>query len=191
MTAMPAALDAKEKAEIIGRLFVVFQDHGYEGASLADLSKATGLGKSSLYHHFPRGKEQMAEAVLEQGRDFIQTAVVDVAKSAGPLKSRIRKIVAAFDKLYASGKNPCVLGRLALSEVGPAGKKLAGEIFANWTDAIAHLAHQTGMTELKARQFGEDWIARVQGSLILHAATGDCRPFERAMGVLADLSKTK
>jgi len=43
---MPAALDAKEKAEIVGRLFVVFQDRGYEGASLANLSQATGLGKS-------------------------------------------------------------------------------------------------------------------------------------------------
>ena len=186
---MPAALDAKEKAEIIGRLFVVFQDRGYEGASLADLSQATGLGKSSLYHHFPRGKEQMAEAVLEQGRIFIQTAVADVAKSNETLKSRIRKIVAAFDQLYASGKNPCVLGRLAVSEIGPAGKKLAREIFANWTDAVAHLAHEGGMTELKARQFAEDWISRVQGSLILHAATGDCKPFERAMSVLTDLTK--
>src|ERR1700749_1985402 len=88
-SAMPAALDAKEKAEIVGRLFVVFQDRGYEGASLADLSQATGLGKSSLYHHFPRGKEQMAEAVLEQGRTFIQTAVADVARSRQPLKARI------------------------------------------------------------------------------------------------------
>jgi len=188
---MPAALDAKEKAEIVGRLFVVFQDRGYEGASLADLSQATGLGKSSLYHHFPRGKEQMAEAVLEQGRTFIQTAVADVAKSSEPLKSRIRKIVAALDQLYASGKNPCVLGRLAVSEIGPTGEKLAREIFASWTEAVAYLAQESGMTELRARQFGEDWIARVQGSLILHAATGDCRPFERAMSVLADLAKAK
>src|ERR1700760_2204863 len=186
---MPAALDAKEKAEIIGRLFVVFRDRGYEGSSLADLSGATGLGKSSLYHHFPRGKEQMAEAVLEQGRTFIQSAVADVAKSSEPLKSRIRKIVTALDQLYASGKNPCVLGRLAVSEIGPAGKKLARDIFAMWTDAVAHLARESGMTELKARQFGEDWIARIQGALILHAATGDCKPFERAMNVLTDLTK--
>jgi AcrR family transcriptional regulator len=185
---MPAALDAKEKAEIVGRLFVVFQDRGYEGASQAELSQATGLGKSSLYHHFPRGKEQMAEAILEQGNTFIQTAVADVAKSSELLKTRIRKLAASFDQLYASGKNPCVLGRLAVSEVGPTGKKLAREIFANWTDAVAH---ESGMTELKARQFGEDWIARVQGSLILHAATSDCRPFERAMSVLADLAKAK
>src|ERR1700743_2650747 len=99
---MPAALDAKEKAEIVGRLFVVFQDRGYEGTSLADLSKATGLGKSSLYHHFPRGKEQMAEAVLEQGKAFIQSSVADAARSPESLKVRVRKIIAAFDQLYVS-----------------------------------------------------------------------------------------
>lgn len=188
---MPAALDAKEKAEIVDRLFVVFQDHGYEGASLADLSRATGLGKSSLYHHFPGGKEQMAEAVLEKGKAFIQTAVADVAKSSEPLKGRIRKIIAALDRLYAGGKNPCVLGRLALSEIGPAGRKLAHDIFAIWTDAVAHLARESGMSQVQSRRFAEDWIARVQGSLILYAANGDCTPFERTMVALLDLAKDK
>lgn len=188
---MPAALDAKEKAEIVDRLFVVFQDHGYEGASLADLSRATGLGKSSLYHHFPGGKEQMAEAVLEKGKAFIQTAVADVAISSEPLKGRIRKIIAALDRLYAGGKNPCVLGRLAVSEIGPAGRKLAHDIFAIWTDAVAHLARESGMSQVQSRRFAEDWVARVQGSLILYAANGDCTLFERTMTALLDLTKEK
>ena len=188
---MPAALDAKEKADIVDRLFVVFQDHGYEGASLADLSRATGLGKSSLYHHFPGGKEQMAEAVLEKGKAFMQTAVADVAKSSEPLKGRIRKIIAALDRLYAGGKNPCVLGRLAVSEIGPAGRKLAHDIFAIWTAAVAHLARESGMSQVQSRRFAEDWIARVQGSLILYAANGDCTPFERTMAALLDLAKEK
>src|ERR1700759_5744096 len=101
---MPAALDAKEREEILNRLFVVLRDHGYAGASLADLSRATGLGKSSLYHHFPRGKEQMAEAVLEQGKAFIQSAVADVARSPEPLKARIREIISASEACYASGR---------------------------------------------------------------------------------------
>jgi TetR/AcrR family transcriptional regulator, lmrAB and yxaGH operons repressor len=188
---MPAALDAKEKAEIVDRLFVVFQDHGYEGASLSDLSRATGLGKSSLYHHFPGGKEQMAEAVLEKGKAFMQTAVADVAKSSEPLKARVRKITAALDRLYAGGKNPCVLGRLAVSEIGPAGRKLAHEIFTIWTDAVAQLARESGMSQVQSRRFAEDWIARVQGSLILYAANGDCSPFERTMAALLDLAKDK
>ena len=188
---MPAALDAKEREEILNRLFVVFRDHGYEGASLADLSRATGLGKSSLYHHFPRGKEQMAEAVLGKGKAFIQSALVDVARSPEPLRIRIRKIIRALETLYAGGSNPCVLGRLAVSEIGPKGRKIAQEIFTIWTDAIARLAGESGMPQLRAHQFAEDWVARVQGTLILFAATGDCTPFERAMASLLELAKEK
>lgn len=188
---MPTALDEKEKAEIIERLFVVFRDRGYEGASLADLSRATGLGKSSLYHHFPRGKEQMAEAVLEQGKAFMQSAVADVARSPESLKGRIRKIVAAFDKLYASGRNPCILGRLAGSDIGPGGRQIAREIFSIWADAVAGLARENGMSQLQSRHFAEDWIARIQGALILHAANGDCAPFERAMLSILELAKEK
>ena len=188
---MPAALDEKEKAAIVDRLFVVFQDHGYEGASIADLSRATGLGKSSLYHHFPRGKEEMAEAVLEKGKAFMQSAIAEVALSSESLKGRIRKIIAALDQLYANGRNPCVLGRLAVSEIGPTGRRLAKEIFTIWTDAVAHLAHEGGMSPIRARHFAEDWIARVQGSLILYAATGDCGPFERTMIPLLELAKEK
>jgi AcrR family transcriptional regulator len=188
---MPAALDAKEKSEIVDRLFVVFRDRGYEGSSLADLSQATGLGKSSLYHHFPRGKEQMAEVVLEQGKAFIQSAVADVAKSQEPLKARIRKIAAAFDQIYASGRNPCLLGRLATADIGAAGHEIAREIFAIWTKAIAEIAQDSGMAPTRSRHFAEDWIARVQGSLILHAANGDCGPFERAMEALVDLGSKK
>jgi TetR/AcrR family transcriptional regulator, lmrAB and yxaGH operons repressor len=186
---MPVALDAKEKSEVVSRLFVVFRDHGYEGASLADLSKATGLGKSSLYHHFPRGKQQMAEAVLEQGRAFIQSEVADVAESQELLKSRIRKVIGALDRLYADGRNPCVLGRLAVSDIGARGHAIAREIFAIWASGVAQLAHESGMAQTRANQFAQDWISRVQGSLILYAATGDCGPYERAMSSLLELTK--
>jgi len=188
---MPAALDAKERAEIVDRLFVVFRDRGYEGTSLADLSAATGLGKSSLYHHFPRGKEQMAEVVLERGKTFIQAAVVDVAQSDEPLKVRIRKIAAAFDQIYAGGRNPCLLGRLATAAIGEAGHRLAAEVFESWIGAIALLARESGMATARARQFAEDWVSQVQGALLLHAANGDCRPFERAMRALPELVAKK
>lgn len=44
---MPAPLIPRDEA--IDRLLEVFQRLGYDGASLAELSRGTGLGKSSLY----------------------------------------------------------------------------------------------------------------------------------------------
>ena len=76
------------KDEIVDRLFAVFRDRGFEGASLADLSRATGLGKSSLYHHFPEGKEQMAQAVLERATAVIDSEILGAAQAAGDRRRR-------------------------------------------------------------------------------------------------------
>lgn len=52
------------RGDILASLAEVFRAHGYEGATLARISDATGLGKGSLYNFFPGGKEQMADEVL-------------------------------------------------------------------------------------------------------------------------------
>ena len=54
-----------ERADALPALAEVFREHGFEGASLSLISERTGLGKGSLYHFFPGGKEEMAAAVLD------------------------------------------------------------------------------------------------------------------------------
>lgn len=43
----------------------LFLEHGYEGTSLSDLMKASGLSKGAVYHYF-RSKEELFEAAIEQ-----------------------------------------------------------------------------------------------------------------------------
>lgn len=45
-------------------LLDLFRQFGYDGVTLSKISQATGLGKASLYHHFPGGKDEMVETVL-------------------------------------------------------------------------------------------------------------------------------
>lgn len=177
------------KDEIIDRLFTVFRDRGFEGASIADLSRATGLGKSSLYHHFPDGKEQMAEAVLERATAVIDSEILNAARSSGTLKARIRKITATLDQMYAGGRTPCVLGQLATSSIGAVARQRLLLAFSHWVDAIEALARESGMSPIRARHFAEDWVARLQGALILQAANSDLGPYKRAMAALNELAK--
>lgn len=60
---MPAPLIPRE--EVLNRLANAFRAGGYQGTSLKDLCEATGLVKASLYHYFPGGKQDMAQAVLD------------------------------------------------------------------------------------------------------------------------------
>lgn len=175
------------KDELVGRLFAVFQEHGFDGASLSDVSRATGLGKSSLYHHFPDGKLQMAQAVLERATSVIDGEILEVAKSSLPLKARIRKIVALLNQMYSGGRTLCVLGRLAASSVRSDTMVGLRAAFEHWTRAIAILAEESGMSSQRAGTFAIDWVARLQGSLIVQAATGDTGAFERALDALIEL----
>lgn len=43
----------------------LIQEHGYKGFSYADLSKALGITKASIHHHFP-SKEQLGIAYCDQ-----------------------------------------------------------------------------------------------------------------------------
>jgi AcrR family transcriptional regulator len=55
-----------ERSGAVPLLAEVFRTYGFEGASLARISEGTGLGKGSIYNFFPGGKDEMAEAVLDE-----------------------------------------------------------------------------------------------------------------------------
>ncbi len=72
-----------ERADVLPQLAEVFRAHGYEGATLALISDATGLGKGSLYNFFPGGKQQMARAIYSMTRS-------KPISPAGSMRSRPR-----------------------------------------------------------------------------------------------------
>ena len=184
---MPVTSASKD--EIVSRLFTVFRDRGFEGASLADLSRATGLGRSSLYHYFPEGKQEMAEAVLTRAQAVIEAQIFQTALAPEALRIRVRKIVSALEQTYSGGRTPCVLGQLATASLGPPARASLRDSLERWTVAIAKLARDSGMKEVLAREFAEDWIARLQGALIVQAANGSTSAFERTLKALLDLAK--
>ncbi|UPG89490.1 TetR/AcrR family transcriptional regulator [Luteibacter aegosomaticola] len=173
---------------VLDSLFAVFREQGFEGASLSDLSKATGLGRSSLYHYFPDGKEQMAQAVLERARTIIDTEILGIANAAGSLKTRVRKIIATLDQIYGGGRSACLLGRMATSSIGGAARQDLQLAFDHWIEAIEKLAIESGQAPAHAHDFAQDWVARLQGALLLQAASGDVGPYNRAMDALQDLA---
>ena len=173
--------------DLLERLRRVFQDHGFEGASLSRISEATGLEKASLYHRFPGGKDQMAEAVLAHvGRWFVENLLAPL-RETGPVAARIRETGRRIQAFYEDGRRSCVLDTLSLRDGSPALHEAVGRTYAAWRDSFAAAAREAGLPAGLARRRAEEAIMSIHGALVLARATGDTKPFARALARLPDL----
>jgi TetR/AcrR family transcriptional regulator, lmrAB and yxaGH operons repressor len=174
------------REEVVDRLLAVFRRLGYEGASLSELSKATGLGRSSLYHYFPGGKEDMARATLERLGEWVDLHLLQPLRSSGTPEERLDRVKVELDVLYASGQNACLLGTLVHGESRHLFQAQLRASFTALIEAFADLVIETGVDPLIAKQRSEDAVMRIQGALILSGGLDDSEPFRR---VIAHLSK--
>ena len=105
-----------ERADVIPALAEVFREHGYEGASLSVITVATGLGKGSLYHFFPGGKEEMASAVLDDVEGWFKAKVFAPLRDGSDPRGAICDMLEAVDTYFRSGRRVCLVGVLALAD---------------------------------------------------------------------------
>ena len=176
---MPAALMSKE--EVLARLLGIFRERGYEGASLADLSEATGLGRSSLYHYFPGGKDEMATSVLAHLDGILETALhAPLATKLSP-KRKLEAMLAVVDAFYDGGSKACLLERLCASADRPVIGRPLQRSFGVWLSAFETLGVDAGIPRPTARARAEDALARIEGALVVVVGTGKKDVFARAL----------
>lgn len=174
-----------EDSVLLKKLSDVFREVGYEGASLALLSSATGLKKASLYHRFPGGKEQAAREVLVCAEIWLTDHVLTPLAADGPPAARVRAMVRSLDAFYSGGRQACLLN--ILSSPGPDRGPFAALIehaFTAWIAALAAVLVDAGFDRDRARSRAERVVALVQGSLVLSRGLATTRPFETCLANL-------
>lgn len=91
------------RERILDSAVTEFVDRGFHGARLQSVARRAGLEKSSLFHHFPGGKEDLHRAVLERARTVLagasERAVLAGSRQDGPeeeIKGMLRAFAAEF-----------------------------------------------------------------------------------------------
>jgi AcrR family transcriptional regulator len=70
----------------------VFTERGYDGTSMEDLARASGLSKSSLYHHID-GKEQLLRLALERAVEPLFAVTREPPATTGRSIERLEYVV--------------------------------------------------------------------------------------------------
>ncbi len=174
---MPAALITRDDA--IARIAEVFREQGFEGASLSAITEASGLGKGSLYNHFPGGKDEMAQAVLAHVEAWFETEVYRPLRDADDPRAAVAAMFTAVDTYFRSGRRICLVGAFALDATRDRFAVAVQDYFAHWIAALAACLKRGGGKHAKA--LAESVVAGIQGALVLSRALDDPAVFTRQL----------
>lgn len=170
-----------ERADVLPVLGEVFREHGFEGASLAVIGARTGLGKGSLYHFFPGGKEEMAEAVLAEIDAWFAARVFRPLREERDAVRAIAATLEAVEAYFRSGRRVCLVGALALNDSRDRFGRQINSYFADWNEALTNALSRAGHDKKSARALSEEALAAIQGGLVLARAMNDPALFQRTL----------
>lgn len=177
-----AARTSQSRDEIVRKLFDLFRHRGFEGAALSDISEATGLGRSSLYHHFPGGKDEMVFAVADFAHGQIETNILAPLAGEGSLAERIGAMLDTTSAMYDCGREPCLVASLMVSPgLAPDSAGKVQSILNDWITALAAALEQAGIPAAEAKRRATAAIIDIQGALLVARASGDTGVFRDAM----------
>lgn len=177
----PAGRTAAERAALVPVLAEVFRAHGYEGASLARITEGTGLGKGSLYHYFPAGKEEMAQAVLAHIDRWFEHNVFAPLRDEHDAAAGVARMFDECANYFLSGRKVCIVGVFALSSTRDRFALAVKNYFTAWAGALHGALLRAGHAELPAAELAEDIVGAIQGALVLARAVDDPQVFTRTL----------
>jgi TetR/AcrR family transcriptional regulator, lmrAB and yxaGH operons repressor len=170
------------KQTYVPTLLKLFRQFGYEGVTISKISQATGLGKASIYHHFPGGKAEMAAAALAQVNQWLEKNIVEILDSQDQPINKFQAMCEETNRFFNEGQNSCLWAGLVLEQSSD--DLFHSQIswaFSRWMDSIAQVLINAGLDAKLAAQRGEDAMIAIQGALILSHGLKDFTPFQRVL----------
>ncbi len=154
----------------------LFQEKGFDGVGIAEILKATGVPKGSLYHHFPNGKSDLALGAADLANREMLRIIDDAYAEAADYKDGTVTLFYKLAKLFE------ILGKhtgCPVSEILVGGPDRAefraktAEYFEAWMAQVAAHAVRLGEDIEVAEASAHQLFLVMQGGWTLARAKQD------------------
>jgi TetR/AcrR family transcriptional regulator, lmrAB and yxaGH operons repressor len=164
----------------------LFRQKGYDGTGLNEILAASGLPKGSLYHHFPGGKRELAEAATRAGGEAVARLVERVFAEAVDFSGGAVALCHALAEMIAQQDGVLACPVVSILQVGthePYLRAVGREVLAGWQDGLARQARRLGHPAPDVA--AEMLIMQLEGAWVLALAAQGGAPFLRLARWLA------
>jgi TetR/AcrR family transcriptional repressor of lmrAB and yxaGH operons len=166
----------RSRAALVDTAAILFRRQGYAATGVNQILEQADVKAGSLYHHFPRGKQQLAAAVVDGVGTGIEQRLRELLDSGRPVPN----IVDGWIDLMASGlstdkRDGCPIEPIATESVNASAevREASARAFGGWCLALADRLRTDGWTAQEAEQTALAVIALIEGALILSRIAGE------------------
>ena len=150
----------------------LFRRQGYAGTGLKQVVAVADAPFGSLYHHFPGGKQQLADEVIRGAGAFFQALVTAVYDDEDGPEASVRAVFGgAAETLTATDfQDACPIAAIALdvASTDDVLRRATAEVFEEWTAALTE--------RLGDRDQALAVIAALEGAFVLCRAQRSVEP---------------
>jgi TetR/AcrR family transcriptional regulator, lmrAB and yxaGH operons repressor len=165
----------RHRAELVAATGRLLRRQGYSGTSVSDFLQAAGAANGSLYHHFPHGKEELAQAAIEAAAEQVEDALARTLDAdEDVIAATQRWLDALIGALEADPRDGCPVAPTAIDAAGvsePLRLSAAGA-FARW-EAVFELALARTRDRQTAAAQARLLLSAIEGALLLDRTAHD------------------
>jgi AcrR family transcriptional regulator len=178
------ARDTKQR--MVEAAALSLRERGLAATSFTEVLAASGAARGAIYHHFPGGKDDLAEhAVAWTGRR-VRTELESIGGDdpEAVLRSFVELIGPVVRK--AAGGTSCAVAAVTV-EASPRQAALNAAVdtaFRSWIDVLEARLRQVGVAPAQAGATARLMVTFLEGSLVLARATGAVAVFEQSASAL-------
>jgi TetR/AcrR family transcriptional repressor of lmrAB and yxaGH operons len=167
--------DRDTRADLVQTMAQLLRDQGYTATGRAQLLAESGVSNGSLYHHFPGGMEELAEAALEASGQAVADALREALDGApSPALGVVRFLEMAGGPDAEETCPGCPIAPTALESpiISPRLRAAAARCFDQWEGLIAARLRADGWPQDSVAETASAALALIEGALLLARVSG-------------------
>lgn len=167
----------------------LFRERGVAATSLRDVVDHAKAPRGSIYHHFPGGKAELADAATAMAGDFIGRLLADLMEKGDPAHAITRFVDYWKQSLTRHGfTDGCPVAAAAISPAETSeARARAGRAFGRWQEQITQALTARGIAPDLAADRAGLAVAAIEGALILSRAQSSTEPLDRVARQLTSI----
>jgi AcrR family transcriptional regulator len=172
------------RQRLIDAASVLFRRQGLTATGIKQILAEADAPFSSLYHHFPGGKDELAAKAIADAGQHYEALVGAVWDSGTNLETSVSMVFdgAAELLVVTDYADACPIATVAL-EVASTNELLreaTARVFGRWDDAVSRRLTDRGVDETAARPLAQSIVALLEGAFMLARAAKNTEPMRAA-----------